>query len=73
MNIFDKILQTIPKENIMKNTIPSSFMGYNKSYVNNLINEQNNKLNTQQNDINYLRNENKKLKEQATKNTSPKS
>jgi len=43
-------------------TIPSSFLGYNKKAVNQLIKQKNEKLKTQQSDINYLRTENTKLK-----------
>lgn len=39
------------------NNIPSSFMGYNKQTVNQIIKEKDNKLSLQQEDINYLRNE----------------
>lgn len=39
------------------NNIPSSFMGYNKQAVNQIIKEKDNKLSLQQEDINYLRNE----------------
>ena len=42
--------------------IPSSFIGYNKTVVKDLINQKNNLLKTQQKDIDYLRQENKKLK-----------
>ena len=45
-------------------TLPSSFLGYNKKAVHELIKEKNNKLKTQQSDINYLRTENLKLKKQ---------
>ena len=35
--------------------IPSSFMGYNKEVVKEIIKSKDNKLKTQQQDINYLR------------------
>lgn len=39
------------------NNIPSSFIGYNKQAVNQIIKEKDNKLSLQQKDIDYLRNE----------------
>ena len=56
----------------MKNGIPSSFMGYNKNAVDELINKKNSQLNIQQQDINYLRNENSKLKQQIDSTTKTK-
>lgn len=41
--------------------IPSSFIGYKKEVVDDIINQKNSKLSTQQKDINYLRNEINKL------------
>lgn len=37
--------------------IPSSFMGYNKETVDEILSQKNSKLNLQQEDINYLRKE----------------
>lgn len=37
--------------------IPSSFIGYNKQAVNEIIKQKDDKLSLQQKDINYLRNE----------------
>ena len=48
----------------MKINIPSSFIGYKKASVNQILNEKNKLLETQNQDIEYLRNENKKLKKQ---------
>ena len=42
--------------------LPSSFIGYNKQAVDNLLNQKNQLLKTQQKDIDYLRQENTKLK-----------
>ena len=49
--------------------IPSSFIGYKKEVVDDIINQKNSKLSTQQKDINYLRNEINKLEKSIqTKN-----
>lgn len=53
--------------------IPSSFMGYNKDAVNDIITEKDNKLKTQQNDINYLRGQIEELENRMnTKSKQPK-
>lgn len=44
--------------------IPSSFMGYNKQAVNELIQKKDSILSTQKKDINYLRNEITRLEKQ---------
>lgn len=41
--------------------IPSSFIGYNKQAVHEIIKQKDDKLSTQQKDINYLRDEILKL------------
>ncbi len=51
----------------MTKNIPSSFIGYNKQAVEEILKEKNALLKTQKEDINYLRNENKKLKKQLKK------
>ena len=49
--------------------IPSSFIGYNKNAVKELIKQKNSQLKSQQEDIDYLRQENLKLKKKLkTKN-----
>lgn len=45
--------------------IPSSFIGYNKQAVDEIIKQKDNKLNTQQKDIDYLRNEILRLEKDA--------
>ena len=50
--------------------IPSSFLGYNKNAVNELIKQKNYQLKSQQQDIDYLRQENLKLKNKL-KNKKP--
>lgn len=47
--------------------IPSSFIGYNKRSVNEIIKQKNDKLKTQQQDINYLRNQITRLEKSAKK------
>lgn len=47
--------------------IPSSFIGYNKQAVNEIIKQKDDKLSLQQKDINYLRNEILRL-ERSVKN-----
>ena len=54
------------------NNIPSSFMGYNKQAVDEIIKEKDNKLVTQQEDINYLRGEILKLEKNSKKNKDTK-
>jgi len=51
----------------MEKNIPSSFMGYNKTAVNNIIKEKDTRLETQQNDINYLRGQIEKLQNSQKK------
>ena len=51
--------------------IPSSFLGYNKDAVKELINKKNSLLKTQQEDINYLRKENLKLKKKLEPKEEP--
>lgn len=51
----------------MMENIPSSFMGYNKRSVNELIKQKDDKLKTQQQDIDYLRNQISKLEKTAKK------
>ena len=48
--------------------IPSSFIGYNKTIVNDILNQKDTILNTQQNDINYLRNEISRLEKNIENN-----
>jgi len=50
--------------------IPSSFMGYNKEKVNEIINQKDNLLSTQKEDINYLRNEISRLEKQIKKDNN---
>ncbi len=52
--------------NIMEN-IPSSFMGYNKQAVNDIIKQKDDLLVTQQKDINYLRGQLDKLEKEKQK------
>lgn len=52
--------------------IPSSFIGYNKQAVNEIIKQKDNKLNMQQKDINYLRNEILRLERDARSKNSHK-
>lgn len=49
------------------NNIPSSFIGYNKQAVNEIIKQKDDKLSLQQKDINFLRNEIERL-EKTVKN-----
>ena len=53
-----------------KNSIPSSFIGYNKSVVDQLLKEKDGRLKTQQEDINYLRKELLDAKRQASARNS---
>lgn len=50
--------------------IPTSFMGYNKQIVDDILTKKDFELNTQQKDINYLRNEISRLEKNT--NTSSK-
>jgi len=52
----------------MQENIPSSFIGYNKNTVKQILNQKNQLLKTQKEDIDYLRQENLKLKKQVKKN-----
>ena len=52
--------------------IPSSFMGYNKQYVNEIINQKDRLLLTQKQDINYLRSEIDKLEKKIEKSENKK-
>ena len=45
--------------------IPTSFIGYQKEMVNQIIAEKDNRLKTQQEDINYLRSEVSKLEKKV--------
>lgn len=48
--------------------IPSSFMGYKKDVVNEILNKQDNILNTQKKDIEYLKGEINRLEKDLNKN-----
>lgn len=47
--------------------IPSSFIGYNKHYIDNLLNEKDTLLSTQKQDICYLRSEVERLEKKIKK------
>jgi len=51
--------------------IPSSFLGYNKKAVLEIISKKNKQLKTQQEDISYLRTENTELKRKLKSKNKP--